>query len=158
MLHEMMHALGFEHEHQSPFNHPSDTNPDRALNYLYQNINPTSQIDLLPFSSAQGVRATGYDYLSIMHYHDQSFVRALAPRGTKTLEVSSAVRAGRGPAGIASRTWSGLSAQNALTASDITAFNAFYGAGCATVASHPARSTPAVRTFTVDGTTYTPTD
>ncbi|MFH4976857.1 hypothetical protein AB6A40_003566 [Gnathostoma spinigerum] len=67
ILHELMHAIGFRHEHTRP-------DRDRYIRILWENILPEmkSQFDKLP-SEAQNLFDVTYDYRSILHYEPTTF-------------------------------------------------------------------------------------
>jgi hypothetical protein len=68
ILHEILHALGFIHEH-------SRTDRDRYVEILSQNIEEKyrSQFNIVPDSAMEAVRGTPFDYHSIMIYSPTAF-------------------------------------------------------------------------------------
>lgn len=61
VLHEMGHLLGQWHEHQRP-------DRDSFVRINRENINPGQGGDIVPINSCWLTLATGYDFLSIVHY------------------------------------------------------------------------------------------
>ena len=67
VIHEILHALGFYHEHNRP-------DRDDYINVLEENINPAAIYNFLKLGTeAVNSLGVGYDYNSIMHYHDTAF-------------------------------------------------------------------------------------
>lgn len=64
VLHEVMHILGYRHEHQRP-------NRDRFIEILPENIDP--EFDHAFAIIESGELDTRYDHQSIMHYHGFAF-------------------------------------------------------------------------------------
>lgn len=67
IVHELLHALGFLHQHAVP-------NRDLYVNIHYENIDPAYWSYFKNFSSTE-VTELGeyYDYVSIMHYRPYEF-------------------------------------------------------------------------------------
>ncbi|CAI5448992.1 unnamed protein product [Caenorhabditis angaria] len=64
--HELMHAIGFEHEHQRP-------DRDSFIRVDYQNVIPNQLINFDKLSSNLVDFPDNYDYKSIMHYDGYAF-------------------------------------------------------------------------------------
>jgi len=73
--HEILHALGFYHEHSRP-------DRDQYVDILYGNISPGAQHN---FAIATNVNSLGtkYDYNSVMHYSEYDF----SGNGQKTISA-----------------------------------------------------------------------
>ncbi len=82
IVHEIMHALGFAHEHQR-----SDRN--QYIQVLDNNIHPSSRSQYL---LADTINHTPYDYHSTMHYGDQLFRRSPDSGATMRLIDGSSLR------------------------------------------------------------------
>uniref|UniRef100_A0A0N5AIR0 Metalloendopeptidase n=1 Tax=Syphacia muris TaxID=451379 RepID=A0A0N5AIR0_9BILA len=67
IMHEIMHAIGFEHEHQRP-------DRDEYIKVIYANVQPEQMSNFEKLSPSE-VRTFGlsYDYKSIMHYEGTAF-------------------------------------------------------------------------------------
>uniref|UniRef100_A0A1I8A436 Metalloendopeptidase n=1 Tax=Steinernema glaseri TaxID=37863 RepID=A0A1I8A436_9BILA len=65
--HEMLHVIGFEHEHQRP-------DRDSYISVLFDNVNPDQigNFDKIPSNELEGYNRL-YDYKSIMHYDGMAF-------------------------------------------------------------------------------------
>ncbi|EFP04866.1 hypothetical protein CRE_29909 [Caenorhabditis remanei] len=66
--HEMMHAIGFEHEHQRP-------DRDSFIRVDYSNVIPGQMINFDKLQQNQVEFPDSYDYKSIMHYDGYAFGR-----------------------------------------------------------------------------------
>ncbi|UMM29086.1 hypothetical protein L5515_011624 [Caenorhabditis briggsae] len=66
--HEMMHAIGFEHEHQRP-------DRDSFIRVDYSNVIPGQMINFDKLQQSQVEFPDSYDYKSIMHYDGYAFGR-----------------------------------------------------------------------------------
>jgi hypothetical protein len=67
MVHEMMHALGFGHEHQRP-------DRDQYVEIKYENILDGNADQFGKYTASQvTTQGTRYDYASLMHYHGNLF-------------------------------------------------------------------------------------
>ncbi|CAD6192913.1 unnamed protein product [Caenorhabditis auriculariae] len=64
--HEMMHALGFEHEHQRP-------DRDSFIRVEYHNVQPGQLVNFNKLAASQVDFPDTYDYQSIMHYDSHAF-------------------------------------------------------------------------------------
>ncbi|XP_076349512.1 zinc metalloproteinase nas-8-like [Tachypleus tridentatus] len=80
VMHELMHALGFEHEH---------SRPDRNLylNILWANIDKNNWDQFQVASSFEfDTLSQAYDYRSVMHYDGWAFARGREPSMTPIQE------------------------------------------------------------------------
>ncbi|XP_069124913.1 uncharacterized protein [Argopecten irradians] len=76
-VHELLHSLGFWHEHARP-------DRDDYVEIVYPNISPRYVPDFLPINETLSKpRGFPYDYKSIMHYKDRTFTN----NGGKTIRV-----------------------------------------------------------------------
>ncbi len=78
ITHEVMHALGFVHEHSRP-------DRDQFVRVNWQNIeqDKQSQYEIVPETLAEPMKGRPFDYNSVMIYNDTDFGRV---RGDITLE------------------------------------------------------------------------
>jgi hypothetical protein len=78
ITHEVMHALGFVHEHSRP-------DRDQYVNIRWGSIDPEaySQFEIVPDALAANVKDRPFDYNSVMIYNDTGFARV---RGEITME------------------------------------------------------------------------
>ncbi|KAL3876057.1 hypothetical protein ACJMK2_033942 [Sinanodonta woodiana] len=76
IMHELMHALGFWHEHNRP-------DRDNYINILWNNIIPEHTQDFDLTNKSQTLDSP-YDYLSIMHYKANTFSKDPATLDTIT--------------------------------------------------------------------------
>lgn len=83
ILHEILHALGFLHEHSRP-------DRDQFVQVHWERIDPKyhSQFALAPESLAEPMRDTPFDYRSILLYRPDTF--ALHPGGPTLTPVAGA--------------------------------------------------------------------
>ncbi|KAK6746932.1 hypothetical protein RB195_000277 [Necator americanus] len=75
--HEMMHAIGFEHEHQRP-------DRDNFIRVVYNNVQPGQIANFEKLSPNEVDYDDEYDYESIMHYDSYAFGRR-DPRSSRRL-------------------------------------------------------------------------
>lgn len=70
ITHEVMHALGFAHEHSKP-------DRDQYVNIVWENIDPDfkAQFDIIPREMLPAIFPPGFDYQSIMLYPSQAFAK-----------------------------------------------------------------------------------
>lgn len=91
ILHEMMHALGFVHEH-------SRLDRDQYIEILWPNIQDQyqPQFAMVPEIYFEPFRGTSFDYHSVMLYHPRSFAKKddLLSIQSKTNEAISPVSQG----------------------------------------------------------------
>lgn len=66
ILHELMHVLGFHHEHSRP-------DRDEYLDILWENIDPDNWHNFQIMERSQFRNVTEFDYNSIMMYGEYSF-------------------------------------------------------------------------------------
>ncbi|CAJ0585356.1 unnamed protein product, partial [Mesorhabditis spiculigera] len=64
--HEMMHAIGFEHEHQRP-------DRDNHLTVKYENVIPAQMVNFEKIRANEVDYPDKYDYSSLMHYDSYAF-------------------------------------------------------------------------------------
>lgn len=72
ILHELMHALGFYHEHCRP-------DRDDYLYILYENIKSGKEKNFIKMSTKEYKTVTEFDYNSIMIYGETAFSRNHLP-------------------------------------------------------------------------------
>jgi len=101
-IHEIFHALGFEHEHSRP-------DRDKYIKINFQNIEKKNKYNFDKITNTINL-GVGYDYNSIMHYPDWAF----SNNGKPTIEaVGNAIGAEIGQ-------------RDGMTAGDIEQVNKFY--------------------------------
>lgn len=66
IVHEIMHAAGFEHEHQRP-------DRDGHITIVWENIDPAHHVHFERLE--EGIALVPYDYGSVMHYRTTAFSR-----------------------------------------------------------------------------------
>jgi hypothetical protein len=67
IIHELLHAAGFEHEHCRP-------DRDKFIKINYENIEPGKEHNFIKFNySSVNLFNIPYDYYSIMHYSSTAF-------------------------------------------------------------------------------------
>ena len=81
ITHEVMHSLGFVHEHSRP-------DRDNYVTIRWGNIDPEAypQFEIVPDFLAESVKDRPFDYNSVMMYNETSFGRV---RGDITMESRS---------------------------------------------------------------------
>ena len=89
ILHEMMHALGFIHEHSRP-------DRDQYVHVLWENIDPNYavQFAMVPDSFTEAIHGAPFDYHSVMIYRPNAFavkddLVTLKPAGTQPISPSN---------------------------------------------------------------------
>ena len=67
VIHELLHAAGFQHEHQRP-------DRDQYIKVIYENIEPGHEQNFYKFNKSDvNLFNIPYDYYSIMHYKYNAF-------------------------------------------------------------------------------------
>jgi hypothetical protein len=79
ILHEMLHALGFIHEHSR-----TDRDAQVAIEWDHIDAKYRSQFDVVPESWMENVRNFDFDHRSIMHYTPDAFARAAGLQTIRT--------------------------------------------------------------------------
>jgi probable HAF family extracellular repeat protein len=81
VIHEIMHGLGFEHEHQRP-------DRDDRVEILEDNIQAENLHNFTILSASRTTMIGDYDHHSLMHYHENAFCIRIGPNANDPCDAA----------------------------------------------------------------------